>query len=105
MGFEFQRKGDDLVVNLTGVLTFHYHKEGERLVQQITLLVEKGEVKTVRLNFEQVTRMDSHWLGILIRILRRVRERGGAFIVEKPNADLMKLFDIVELARIAEIRT
>ncbi|MCL2468866.1 MAG: STAS domain-containing protein [Alphaproteobacteria bacterium] len=105
MGFEFQRKDDDLVVNLTGVLTFHHHKEGEHLVKQITTMVDKGEIKIVRLNFENVTRMDSHWLGVLIRILRRVRDKGGTFIVEKPNQDLMKLFDIVELGRIAEIRT
>lgn len=49
--------------------------------------------------------MDSHRLGVLIRILRRVKEKSAAFVIEKPNKDICKFFDIVELNRIAEIRT
>lgn len=105
MAFKFRREGSDLAVYISGVLTFHQHKEGEQLVYQITTLVDNGEVTTVRMNFEEVLRMDSHWLGVLIRILRRVKEKSAAFVIEKPNKDICKLFDIVELNRIAEIRT
>ncbi len=104
MAFKFRREGSDLAIYIEGVLTFHQHKEGEQLVYQITTLVDSGEVTAVRMNFAEVLRMDSHWLGVLIRILRRVKEKGATFIIEKPNKDVCKLFDIVELSRIAEIR-
>lgn len=105
MAFKFCREGSDLAIYISGVLTFHQHKEGEQLVYQITTLVDNGEVSTVRMNFSEVLRMDSHWLGVLIRILRRVKEKQAQFVIEKPNKDICKLFDMVELNRIAEIRT
>ncbi len=104
MPFKFKREKNELVIYISGVLTFHQHKEGEQLVYQITSLVDAGEVTAVRINFSEVLRMDSHWLGVLIRILRRVKEKNAVFIIEKPNKDICRLFDIVELNRIAEIR-
>ncbi|MFA6279678.1 MAG: STAS domain-containing protein [Bdellovibrionales bacterium] len=104
MPFKFRHEGRDLAVYVSGVLTFHQHKEGEQLVYQIATLVDNGEVGSVRMNFEEVLRMDSHWLGVLIRILRRVKERKATFVIEKPNKDICRLFDIVELSRIAEIK-
>ncbi len=104
MPFKFRREGRDLAIYISGVLTFHQHKEGEQLVYQIATLVDNGEVESVRMNFEEVLRMDSHWLGVLIRILRRVKERKATFVIEKPNKDICRLFDIVELSRIAEIK-
>lgn len=104
MAFKFRREDNDLAVYISGVLTFHQHKEGEQLVYQITTLVDNGEVTSVRINFSEVLRMDSHWLGVLIRILRRVKEKNAKFVIEKPNKDVCKLFDIVELSRIAEIK-
>ncbi len=105
MAFKFRREGDDLVIYVSGALTFHQHKEGEQLVYQVSTLVDQGEVKSVRMNFADVERMDSHWLGVLIRILRRVREKTASFVIEKPNPDISRLFDMVELNRITEIRT
>lgn len=104
MAFKFRREDKDLAVYISGVLTFHQHKEGEQLVYQISTLVDNGEVTAVRMNFADVLRMDSHWLGVLIRILRRVKEREASFVIEKPNKDICNLFDMVELNRIAEIR-
>ncbi len=104
MPFKFHREERDLAVYISGVLTFHQHKEGEQLVYQIATLVDNGEVESVRMNFAEVLRMDSHWLGVLIRILRRVKERKATFVIEKPNKDICRLFDIVELSRIAEIK-
>lgn len=104
MAFKFRREGKQLVVYISGSLTFHQHAEGEQLVYQVTTLVDQGEVESVRLNFSEVTRMDSHWLGVLIRVLRRVREKNAEFVIEKPNSNIRRLFDMVELNRIAEIR-
>jgi len=104
MAFKFQRVDSDLIVYITGALTFHQHTEGEQLVYQVATLVDKGEVTMVRLNFAEVTRMDSHWLGVLIRVLRRVREKNARFVIEKPSLTINRLFEMVELNRIAEIR-
>lgn len=105
MAFKFKLENDDLVVQVTGSLTFHQHMEGEQLVYQVATLIEKNNIKHVRMNFLEVQRMDSHWLGVLIRVMRRVKEKKAEFIIEKPNSDISRLFDMVELSRIAEIRT
>lgn len=104
MAFKFRREGKELAVYISGALTFHQHAEGEQLVYQVSTLVDQGEVAMVRLNFADVTRMDSHWLGVLIRVLRRVREKGAQFVIEKPGLNIKRLFEMVELNRIAEIR-
>ena len=104
MAFKFKREGTELVVYISGALTFHQHAEGEQLVYQITALVDEGEVTNVRMNFADVARMDSHWLGVLIRVLRRVREKNATFVIEKPGLNIKRLFEMVELNRIAEIR-
>ena len=104
MPFKFRHEGKDLAIYISGLLTFHQHKEGEQLVYQIATLVDSGEISMVRMNFEEVERMDSHWLGVLIRILRRVKEKQIEFVIEKPNKDVCKLFDMVELSRIANIK-
>lgn len=104
MAFRFTLEDDAIVIFISGALTFHQHKEGEQLVYQITALLNKGDIRTIRMNFAGVQRMDSHWLGVLIRVLRRVHEKKAAFVIEKPNADVSRLFEMVELSRIAEIR-
>lgn len=104
MPFRFNREQRSLVIYITGALTFHQHAEGEQLVYQVTTLVDGGDVDNVRLNFSGVTHMDSHWLGVLIRILRRAREKNANFVIEKPCVSIKRLFDMVELNRIAEIR-
>ena len=93
-----------LVIYISSNLTFHLHREGEQLVHQVTTLTDKKELDRVRMNFAQVQRMDSHWLGVLIRILRRAKENGVKFVIEKPNPDIKKLFNMVELNRITEIQ-
>jgi len=105
MPFKFRRESNDLIVRISGALTFHQHAEGEQLVYQITQLVDEGEVTRVRIDFSGVTRMDSHWLGVMIRVLRRAREKNAEFIIEKPGLNIKRLFEMVELNRIAEIRT
>ncbi|MDD3288016.1 MAG: STAS domain-containing protein [Alphaproteobacteria bacterium] len=104
MASKFRIENNELVIYVSGSLTFHQHQEGEQLVHQVSALLDKSEIKNVRMNFADVLRMDSHWLGVLIRILRRVKEKNADFIIEKPNNDISRLFDMVELNRITEIR-
>lgn len=104
MAFKFCREGSDLIVQISGALTFHQHTEGEQLIYQVTTLVDQGQVSFVRLDFSGVQRMDSHWLGVLIRILRRVREKNARLVIEKPGRVVRHLFEMVEMGRIAEIR-
>jgi anti-anti-sigma factor len=103
MAFSFKRTEDELLVQISGLLTFHQHREGEQLVYQITTLVDQGEIRNVRINFSGVHRMDSHWLGVLIRILRRVKEKQARLVIVKPSREVNRLFEVSELNRIAEI--
>lgn len=93
----------EMQIEVSGTLTFHQHHEGEQLVHQITSIITEGGVSSIRMNFSAVERMDSHWLGVLIRILRRVQEHKASFVIEKPSAEVRNLFEMVELNRIATI--
>lgn len=103
MAFQFRQDGQDLIVQVSGLLTFHQHREGEQLVYQVTTLLDQGKANCVKINFAKVQRMDSHWLGVLIRILRRVKEKQARLIIEHPSAEVRRLFEVSELNRIAEI--
>lgn len=103
MAFQFKRAGQEVVVEVSGLLTFHQHREGEQLVYQVTTLLDKGEADCIRINFAKVQRMDSHWLGVIIRILRRVKEKKARLVIEQPSRDVQRLFEVSELNRIAEI--
>jgi anti-anti-sigma regulatory factor len=94
----------DIVVDMRGVFTFYRHKEEDALLLRInTLMYEVG--KRVRYKIADTYTLDSHWLGILIRVLRRTKSRHIDFIIEQPSGDIKLLLESVQIDRLIEIRS
>ena len=103
MTFQLTRSGDSLRARFSGILTFHDHRAGDELVSDVAARVERERVAEVRFDLSEVEALDSHWLGVFVRVLRRLRETGGRLVIERPQPDVRRLFAMVELDRVIEI--
>jgi len=86
--------------------------EDERILdeQQIKVLresfapvIEKNEDKKLVLNFQNVMFMTSAVLGLLVRIHKKVREKGGRMQLCNLDPNLRKVFEITQLTKVFEI--
>lgn len=102
MNVSVARQGSDITATFEGMLTFHDHAAGERLLADVDRLIG-DKVSDIRFDLSRVNGLDSHWLGIFIRMLRRARETGARLVMEKPCPDVRRLFAVVELDRVLEI--
>lgn len=103
MSNEILPDGDDLVIYISGVLTFCQHKDGEALFRRISLALNNKKFIRVRINCAEARRVDSHWLGLLVRISRSVSLQHVQCVIEKPSIDIQRLLNIPELSDFAEI--
>ena len=55
------------------------------------------------LNFANVTFMSSAVLGLLVRVHKRVRERGGQLKLRNLDPSLQKVFEITQLTKVFDI--
>jgi len=103
MSFEPVRTGDAVTVAFSGLLTFHDHDAGDRLVDVLAEQMADEGVHAVRFDLARVEALDSHWLGVFIRVLRKAREHDVRLEMVRPSADVRRLFQIVELDRVLTI--
>jgi anti-sigma B factor antagonist len=66
------------------------------------IIDESGENQLV-LNFANVKFMTSAMLGLLVRIHKRVKERGGQLELRNLDKNLQKLFEITQLTKVFNI--
>jgi anti-sigma B factor antagonist len=80
-------------------------EEGQikELQQSLEPVIEKNKDNQLVLNFANVTFMTSAMLGLLVRIHKRVSERGGALELRNLDTNLRKLFEITQLTKIFNI--
>ncbi|MET4702394.1 anti-anti-sigma factor [Constrictibacter sp. MBR-5] len=102
MDVQISRDGNDVRATFQGMLTFHDHAAGDRVLSEVDRLVGGG-VSDIRFDLSRVNGLDSHWLGVFIRMLRRARELNARLVMEHPNSDVRRLFAVVELDRLLEI--
>jgi anti-anti-sigma factor len=103
MSFDPVRRGDTVTVSFSGLLTFHDHDAGDRLVDDLAGHMADEDVHVVRFELANVEALDSHWLGVFIRVLRKARENDVRLEMVRPSADVRRLFQIVELDRVLTI--
>lgn len=104
MQITLKRDNDDLIVHVDGLLSFHHHREGDELIAGISKALADYKPKQIRFDLSKTQSLDSHWLGIFIRIFRRAKEQQVTMSIEKASADVRRLFSIVQIDRIIEIR-
>ncbi len=66
-------------------------------------VIEKNKDSQLVLNFANVKFMTSAMLGLLVRIHKRVSERGGQLELRNLDGNLRKLFEITQLTKIFNI--
>jgi anti-anti-sigma factor len=103
MTIELARQGDIVRARFDGILTFHDHAAAEILIADLGRALEQPGAADVRFDLAGVVALDSHWLGVFVRALRRVRESGARLVMERPQPEVRRLFAVVELDRLIEI--
>ncbi len=73
------------------------------LQKSLDPVIEKNKDNRLVLNFANVRFMTSAMLGLLVRIHKRVAERGGQLELRNLDKNLYKLFEITRLTKIFNI--
>jgi len=66
-------------------------------------VIEKNEAKKLILNFANVKFMTSAFLGLLVRIHKKLCEHGGRLRLSNLDSNLRKVFEITQLTKVFEI--
>jgi anti-sigma B factor antagonist len=73
------------------------------LQRSLEPVIEKNKDNQLVLNFANVNFMTSAMLGLLVRIHKRVNERGGRLELRNLDKNLYKLFQITQLTKVFNI--
>ena len=84
----------------TQILEEQQIKDLEKLMLPV---VEKAGGEKIVLNFANVEFMSSSMLGLLVKIHKRVAERGGHLSLLNLGANLRKVFEITNLNKVFDI--
>lgn len=74
-----------------------------RLQESLEPVIEKNDDGELVVNFANVGFMSSAVLGLLVRVHKRVSERGGRVRLANLDPSLRKIFEITRLTQIFEI--
>jgi anti-anti-sigma factor len=66
-------------------------------------IIKKNDNKTMIINFNNVKFMTSSFLGVLIRVHKKVRERGGRIELRNLDPRIRKIFEITQLTKVFDI--
>jgi anti-sigma B factor antagonist len=66
-------------------------------------IIEKNQDKELILNFVNVKFMTSAFLGLLVRVHKKLCEQGGQLRLSNLDSNLRKVFEITQLTKVFEI--
>jgi anti-sigma B factor antagonist len=75
----------------------------KELEKELMLVVEEAKRQDMMLDFCNVKFMTSAFLGLLVKVYKRVRERGGHLMLRHINPRIYKVFEITQLDRVFDI--
>jgi len=75
----------------------------KELQESLEPVIERNDDGEMVLNFANVTFMSSAVLGLLVRVHKRVRERGGQLRLRNLDSSLRKVFEITQLTKVFDI--
>jgi anti-sigma B factor antagonist len=93
MSVTTEKRGDTVVVGVGSRLIVGNRKE---LKQAVLDELERGEQEFV-IDFSETSYIDSSGLGVLVTLLKRVRERRGKLRLANLNDDLRQVFELTKL--------
>jgi anti-sigma B factor antagonist len=94
-----ERRGDTLVVHVDGPVTVgNRHQLRQKVLDELG----RGEEKFL-LDLSRTDFIDSAGLGVLVSLLKKIREQGGALLLARLNTELRDLFAVTKLDTIFRI--
>ena len=75
----------------------------KKLEAALTPVIARNEEKKLVLNFENVRFMSSAFLGLLVKVHKRVIEAGGRLQLMNLDPKIYKVFEITQLTKIFDI--
>jgi anti-anti-sigma factor len=90
--------GEELVLHLTGELDLASVPTLRSCLDSID-----GGVRTLVLDCEHLTFLDSTGIGLLIRCQRDLQERDGSLVVRSPRSHVRKVLEVTQVARVVDI--
>jgi len=73
------------------------------LQESFKAIIEKNDGKKLILNFANVKFMTSAFLGLLVRVHKKLCEQGGRLRLSNLDSNLRKVFEITQLTKVFEI--
>lgn len=103
---QIARDGGQLVVTLSGRMTFRDYASAEQMLTAI--FAQVGTAVTPKLqalvfSLGAVTMIDSHWLGMFVRAQRQAEAAGLPVILKGAQPSVRRLFDLVQFNRVFRI--
>ena len=93
----FEKKGDILIVNLSGELD---HNSAESVRVKVDDRIDKDNIIKVILNFSGVTFMDSSGIGAVVGRYKKICNRGGKLCITEVNKNVDKIFELAGLYKL-----
>jgi len=72
----------------------------KEIEEELMTIIDDAKCENMLLNFENVEFMTSAFLGFLVKIYKRIRERGGTLELCNINRNISKVFEITQLNKI-----
>lgn len=101
MRVEVVRENGEVIVRPRGDLDAASAPELERAIQG---LLDAREVKRWTFDLAEVEYLDSSGLGMLVRTLKRLRERGVEMALARPQLAVQRVLALTRLDRIFQIQ-
>ncbi len=95
-----ERKGSAVTAFITGELD---HFSAQQVRRELDALIAQPGVKTLILDFGEMTFMDSSGIGVILGRYREMRSRGGSVCVRNMNAQVDKVFTLSGLRQVIQI--
>lgn len=90
--------GDALVLRLVGELDLASASTLRSCLQNLA-----GDVRTVVLDCEELTFLDSTGIGLVVRAQRELQERGGQLVIRSPRSHVRRVLDVTQVSRVIDI--
>ncbi len=95
--------GTDVTIATFNEMTIIEEQQIRDLEAELMPVVQNSGAKRLLLNFENVRFMSSAFLGLLVKVHKRVIEAGGTLQLYNLDPKIYKIFEITKLTKILDI--
>jgi anti-sigma B factor antagonist len=95
--------GTDVTIATFGAEAILEEQQFRELEAELLSIVQQNEQKKLILNFENVQFMSSAFLGLLVKVHKRVIEAGGRLQLYNLDPQIHKVFEITKLTKVFDI--